>query len=191
MTLWLLDTLLTQEEEAWLLEQGAIAFCTPLPDLTRNGSEHAVREAIRAAEPEETPERVEIDAARIWTFVDRLLPEDVVALVCGEGGHIRLGEITGPYFYNADAPETLRHLKPVRWLHDEPLPLARLLKTYMRPERPRLIEITEEKEKDRILSPVGLSRKPALRYIPWIIAGMLVMRLFVMVLENLRTAGVL
>ncbi len=190
MTLWLLDSLLSAEEESFLLEHNVITLSSPLPDLTASGSEFALRHQIKELFPDETPERIAIDAERLWKFVDLMLPEDIVAVVCGRGKSLRLAEVTAAYYYDAEAPETLHHLKPVRWLSTEPLYLPDLLNNYEPPQRPRLLEITDEKQKDRILAPAGLSRSFMLRYIPLAVAGILGIRMIFMLIDNLRSAGI-
>lgn len=189
MSVWLLDTLLDKQEEAFLFDHHAIAFSTPLPDLSLTSSEHELRQLFRSNAPEETPERIAIDAAHVWKFIDQLLPEDKVALICNEGKAIRIAEITGPYYYAPDAPETLRHLKPVHWLHTQSFPVTDIWPDYRQPPRPALETITDKTRRERLMARAGLSVQSITRYIPWVIALLLLLRLITMAVSELRSSN--
>ncbi|GAB98503.1 putative ATPase [Gordonia namibiensis NBRC 108229] len=75
-----------------------------------------VKDLIRRSDAEQTPMSVAMAAGTLDRFAHRLVTGDVVVAPRQDGVHLRVGKISGNYFFAADA-QTHRHRRPVTWVH--------------------------------------------------------------------------
>jgi hypothetical protein len=87
-------------------------------DLSGASSPDDVGRALRAAYPEAPADVVDSWAAALWAFVHGISEDDLVATRVGRD--VAFGRITGPYRFDAAAPENRRHQRPAHWVRRTP-----------------------------------------------------------------------
>jgi restriction system protein len=86
-------------------------------DLHALKDNRGIREALRASGSTAPPGRIAAWTGQIARFLLKMKPGDAVAVPLRTKAAIALGEITGPYLYDAKAEMPYRHFREVRWLN--------------------------------------------------------------------------
>ena len=148
-----------------------------LPDLSHVGNPRELKEVLKKALPDETPEGLQRKTDRIWRFIDEMVPGDII-IVPALADLFVCGEILGPYRYDSEGREPLRHQREVRWLKegialDKFAPKTQeLLKSGL-----ELARIDETTMRNDINQKLSLPVNNALKYMLWVMLLLLGMRL--------------
>lgn len=70
--------------------------------------------------PGHKPGAIPVDAGQLYRFVHEMQPGDLVAYPSKTDRHIYIGQVTGPYSYDAALSPTYPNRRPVKWLRDVP-----------------------------------------------------------------------
>jgi predicted Mrr-cat superfamily restriction endonuclease len=100
-----------------------------LGDLFLVKSLDAVRQRLNEEHPDAKPSTVTNWAGQIDAFTRRIKTGDIVAMPLKTAPAVAFGRVTGGYHFDPEAPEQVRHKRPVRWIRED-LPVARSTKTY-------------------------------------------------------------
>jgi hypothetical protein len=85
------------------------------------GSLLEVRRRLIAAYADADSDIVDSWAEQLWAFATRIRVGDEVAVVVLPDGLLATGTVTGPYRFDAAAPENRRHQLPVHWAGRAPI----------------------------------------------------------------------
>lgn len=85
-------------------------------DLTSRGSFEAIRQLLQTKNPEASNSMLGNWAGQIWAFV-ALKAGDWVVVPSKTAATIAIGEVVGPYAFDATAVGNYRHYRPIRWLN--------------------------------------------------------------------------
>lgn len=126
----------TFDEE--LVEGGFISIgWNEIPDMKQvEGDPEHLIELLRVGDPHATLQSLRVSAGIVRRFYEDIAEGDVVVAPYGRGASIRVGRVTGPYYYQEDA-EYHRHRRPVDWIDtdirraDLPAEAQRGLRTIM------------------------------------------------------------
>lgn len=125
MTLWVVKGGQDGEldREAYNLANSASTLgWAQLADLSTMASRRAVVAAIRSEHPDETDAQVQNWASSVFSFGNRILPGDLIAMPRKATGTIQFGQVAGDYRYEPAMLDHNReigpHLLSVRWAAD-------------------------------------------------------------------------
>jgi restriction system protein len=117
MALWLVRAGSNGEREQDALRHNlAIVGWSRLEDLSSIKNKADLRALIEAQYPDSSKNRMSNFTGQIWAFVDRIKPNDLVALPLKSQPAIAIGKVTGPYTYRTDLSAEIRHTRPVQWI---------------------------------------------------------------------------
>jgi len=85
-------------------------------DVSDAADRGAVRERLAVAYPTAPGDAIDSWADQLWAFVHGIGEGDMVAMRLGRQSEVAFGRVTGPYRYDAGAPENRRHQRPVGWI---------------------------------------------------------------------------
>jgi restriction system protein len=112
MAVWMARAGRHGEDESAALEQGmAIIGFLEFPDLSGIRTKEQLAELAEGILPGENANRLANWAGQLWAFRERIQPDDFVVLPLRTRSAIAIGQVTGPYRYEAG-----RHTRPVHWL---------------------------------------------------------------------------
>jgi restriction system protein len=117
MTVWAVRTERQGERRAIDLSEGIVSVGWPeLPDLSAVKSRNELKALVQEVHPGRGRRTIGFWLACLWSFLDHIVPRDVVVLVPKGYQEIAVGEATGGYHYRADLRRDARHTRPVKWL---------------------------------------------------------------------------
>lgn len=118
MTAWVVRGGASGEDERFGLDNGvATVAWDEIGDLTGCHSREDVRAMVDEANPgDSAPKRAAL-TGQLWAFRRSIRPGDIVVMpLKTKPGYLAMGECSGEYFYDAEAPEgVVRHRLPVAW----------------------------------------------------------------------------
>lgn len=88
-------------------------------DLAQYPDRDALRAAYRAQHPGRSSGHVNTQAAQLWAFGHRMQTGDVVVVPSLLAPEIALGEIIGPYRWEADGDADMPHVRDVNWFVED------------------------------------------------------------------------
>ncbi|WP_275293908.1 CBS domain-containing protein [Amycolatopsis sp. La24] len=106
------------EREKTALSDGfVIAGWEEVEDLSHIRDREQLRSLLTETYPDLSPQVIANWTGQLWRFREEIAIDDLVVMpVVGNGPRcLALGVVTGPYSYDADAPEGFRHRRPVQW----------------------------------------------------------------------------
>ena len=90
-----------------------------VPDMTPLTSREQVRHVMDGVLPDASTQSRGNITGQLWAFRSSIEVGDLVVMpLKSQPGMIAVGRCTGPYGYDADAPEAARHYRPVQWQPD-------------------------------------------------------------------------
>lgn len=105
------------EREQRCLEHGLVGGgWEGVANLEGVGSRGEIVGLLEQGYPEMSPRARNTHAAQLWSLVRRMQEQEVVVMPLKTTGAIAVGRIAGPYRYQEELGEDLRHTRPVRWL---------------------------------------------------------------------------
>src|SRR4051812_29079781 len=120
MALWLIRAGRKGEDEDFALQHGvAVIGWGELPDLTSIESREELDRLCRDTYPEETRHAYANMVGQIWTFRARIHIGDLIVLPLKRRGTIAVGKVVGPYTYQPDYYQDVRHTHPVEWVRTD------------------------------------------------------------------------
>lgn len=120
MALWLVRAGRNGEREHDALQHNlAIIGWTRLRNLSGLKSKADLRALLESEYPESSKNRISNFTGQIWAFLDRIKPNDLVALPLKSQPAIAMGKVTGPYTYRTDLSPEIRHTRPVQWIRTD------------------------------------------------------------------------
>ena len=108
-----------QYEEQALSEGRAVVGWRRVPDVQRVASRAELEAICRDAYPAVRSTRIKSHACQLWAFRQRVQRGDLVVLPLTRRSAVAIGEVTGPYEYQAGGPQQPRHTRTVRWLRTD------------------------------------------------------------------------
>lgn len=120
MALWLARSGKYGEHESRFLDTNAIYLTwrgLEEVDLTAAADYEAVKAVMVRQYPGEPPRRVGNWTGQVWAFTVAMKPGDLVLVPSKAAATVAVGEITGPYRYEAGGEAIYRHVRSVRWLN--------------------------------------------------------------------------
>ncbi|MER5687657.1 CBS domain-containing protein [Streptomyces sp. NPDC002205] len=116
MRAWVVRAGREGEREKTALDGGlAIAGWTGLDDLTDVESREDIRALVEAVYPGEGARVISNWTGQLLRFRHEIQVGDLVVLPL-TSWDLAIGRVTGAYAYRADAPDSMRHVRPVEWL---------------------------------------------------------------------------
>ena len=120
MALWLVRAGSAGEREEVALQSRVVTIggsrWNKLGDLSSIQTKEELRSIYERTVPESKKNTASNDIGQIWTFVDRIKPDDFVVLPLKLRSGIAIGKITGPYQYKTDSPSEITHFRSVEWI---------------------------------------------------------------------------
>jgi restriction system protein len=117
MALWLVRAGRDGEREQDALQLNlAIVGWSRLRNLSDLKSKADLRALLESEYPESSKNRISNFTGQLWAFIDRIKPNDIIALPLKSQPAIAIGRVTGPYTYRTDLSSEIRHTRPVQWI---------------------------------------------------------------------------
>jgi|SRR5690606_15333626 len=85
-------------------------------DLSRLVSKSALVDAMQERYPDEKPKAILNWASQVWPFAHDMAIGDLVIVPLKSQPAIQIGEIVGPYRFDASGPDPYYHWREVRWI---------------------------------------------------------------------------
>ena len=115
MSVWLVRAGKTGENEQTALEKGLVTIgWNELPDLSGIHDRQAMADLYRQSNPEASTAKVSNALGQLWGFGNRMQKDDLVVLPLKTQA-----AVTGPYQYQTELGEAVRHVRPVKWLRKD------------------------------------------------------------------------
>ncbi|MEX5721160.1 restriction endonuclease [Geodermatophilus maliterrae] len=89
-------------------------------DLSDVTTTDELQERLIESYPDAKPSTISNWVGQVDAFQRRMADGDLVALPLKTEPIVAIGRVAGPYGYVPDAPESLRHQRPVTWLREVP-----------------------------------------------------------------------
>lgn len=116
MAVWLVRAGKSGEREDFALEKGqAVIGWEEMPDLSTVKSRAALEQLYRTVYHDLNSRRVGSHVGQLWAFVKEIQQNDLVILPLKRRAAIAVGKVTGPYKFNEDFPEDVKHAHAVEW----------------------------------------------------------------------------
>ena len=120
MSVWLVRAGKTGENEQTALEKGIVTIgWNELGDLSGILDRQAMADLYRQSNPEASTAKVSNALDQLWAFSNRMQKDDLVVLPLKTQAAIAIGKVTGPYQYQTELGEAVRHVRPVKWLRKD------------------------------------------------------------------------
>jgi restriction system protein len=109
--------------EPILLERNSLAIGWPaLGDLGAIATNReTLKTALAAAYPNDKPGAIPVNAGQLFRFINEMATGDVVVYRSKSQGRIYLGEVDGPYKWDATGDPEHPNRRPVKWLKNVPV----------------------------------------------------------------------
>jgi restriction system protein len=121
MTLWLVRAGSHGEQEDFALENSvAVIGWDELPDLSGVKTRPEMLALLHKIYPNEKDKTLKNWESQVWAFVQRIKPDDLIALPLKRRSVIALGQVTGDYIFKGDNPAGTLHSRPVKWTGEYP-----------------------------------------------------------------------
>lgn len=122
MRAWMVRAGSAGQREQQALKEGLLlpGWTAVNEDLSSCQTHDQVRRLLRSVYGDSKSDRTLGSwAGQMWRFVDSMEPGDIVVMpMKNEWGKVAVGQITGPYSFNAEAPAGSQHQRPVQWAAD-------------------------------------------------------------------------
>jgi restriction system protein len=119
MALWMVRAGGHGEDEQTALDNGLVTIgWNDLGDLSRVKSKDELMNLYVKAYPDEKKRKVANAVGQIWSFLDRIKAEDLVALPLKHRSAIAIGKVTSPYRYRTDLGD-VHHTRKVKWVRTD------------------------------------------------------------------------
>jgi hypothetical protein len=181
MTIWLLftDTPPPEGKQEALLK---LPFYTD-QDFTSATNPGQVRQKLKAANPDKAPEALDRESERIWKYIHRLQPEDILVIPSKERQEAAFAEVRGFAVYAPDAERDSSYRIPAAWF-DRRVPFQRFgrRRKDLEDDTVKLREIGDARLRSTIRGWLRLKASWAMRW-AWILAVFFLLRLFHLVLR--------
>jgi restriction system protein len=120
MTLWLVRCGRRGEGESYALSNSVVGISWPeLDDLSKARSLDDIRQRIEERRPDAKPSTVTNWAGQVDAFTNRIKEGDLVALPLKSAPAVAFGRVAGGYRFDPDAPDQIRHQRPVKWIRED------------------------------------------------------------------------
>ena len=120
MALWLVRAGREGEVEDFAIEKGfAVISWDELPDLKDLRSREQLHAIMRDTYPDAKPNTILNWTGQVWTFRSTISQNDHVVLPLKTRAAVAIGKVVGPYQYRTDIAESVRHVRPVKWLRTD------------------------------------------------------------------------
>ena len=118
--MWLVRAGRHGEREDLALEKNvAVVGWDELEDLSAVSSREQLMKLLETAHPDRKPKTLTNWAGQIWTFLQLVKVDDLVALPLKSRSAIAIGRFTGDYKFRTDLGDA-HHTRPVKWLGEYP-----------------------------------------------------------------------
>lgn len=106
------------EREQTALEEGlTILGWENLGDLSAVSSIEDLKQVLYEAYPDAMDRRIDNWSHQLWRFVHSMQTGDLVVMPQKYKPVVAIGRVIGDYSFRAQAPDELRHVRPVEWLN--------------------------------------------------------------------------
>jgi hypothetical protein len=106
--------------EYGLARQVTVVGWSQTGDVSDARSRDAVRDRLVRGYPTAPANAIEAWADQLWAFIHGIAEGDMVAMRLERQREVAFGRVTGPYRYDAAAPDNRRHQRPVHWTRRAP-----------------------------------------------------------------------
>ena len=116
MSLWIVRAGRNGEQEEGALEHRVATIgWNELPDLSSIKSKAELKARYEEIYPGTTKKSIANQVGQIWSFINRIQPDDLIVLPLKLPSAIAIGKVTGPYQYRTDLSPNICHVRPVEW----------------------------------------------------------------------------
>lgn len=120
MAVWMVRAGRNGEREELALSDGvAVIGWDELPDLSSAQSREDIEDLLKEHHPDAKPKTLMNWATQVWTFVGRVMPDDLVVLPLKMRSAIAVGRASGEYEYRPQNPPGAHHVRRVEWTRDD------------------------------------------------------------------------
>lgn len=120
MTLWLVRAGRNgEQEEGALGSQVATIGWDELGDLSSVTSREELASLYERAYPGAKKAAIANQVGQIWSFVNRIQPDDLIVLPLKLRSAIAIGKAVGPYQYRTDLAPNIHHIRRVKWIRTD------------------------------------------------------------------------
>lgn len=120
MALWLVRCGGRGEGESYVLTNNVVGIGWPeLGDISAVRSLDAIKQRLQDQHPDDKPSKISNWAGQLDAFTRRIKQGDLVALPLKTVPAVAFGRMTGGYSFDPNAPEQVRHQRPVQWIRED------------------------------------------------------------------------
>lgn len=120
MALWMVRAGRHGEEEQSALDNGlATIGWNELSDLSGMKTKDELTRLYKRAYPDEKKRKVANAVGQIWSFLNRIKIDDLVALPLKHRSAIAVGRVKGPYEYLTSLGGEIHHIRKVEWIRTD------------------------------------------------------------------------
>jgi len=120
MALWLVRCGRRGEGESHALAHNVVGVgWADLGDISKASSLDAIRGRLEERRPDAKPSTVTNWAGQLDAFTHRIEKGDLVALPLKSAPAVAFGRVTGGYHFDPNAPDQIRHQRPVEWIRED------------------------------------------------------------------------
>lgn len=118
MAVWLIRAGSHGEYEQKFIQEGRVyvTWDDLDVDLRKLGDRGELTKAMTQRYPDTKPKAIANWVSQVWPFAHEITKSDLVVLPLKTQRAIQIGEVTGDYHFEPDAPNPFFHWRPVKWI---------------------------------------------------------------------------
>lgn len=186
MSVWVLRTSLTQEQEAAFIEKNSLPLpFDGIPDMSAVRSLAQCKALVKTLHPSAPPEQIQGQGERLWQMYNGLEEDDTLAVYFPDSKTVRLARLTGKYHYSVSEDGNDQHAMDIVWYWHRPIALLRFgrNKQLFTEGREPLAQVKDKKQAAAITDrlPYNYNR---FKRIKWLLAVLVALKIIAVILRS-------